>query len=650
MSTPSSLRTFVGGLALLAMAGATVTAVVPGGLLGPAAAEEAVVTPSGLEPVADVAAKLDAVIEARLASEGVKPAPLCDDATYLRRLSLDLRGTVPTPAEVEAFLADRSPDRRAKLVERFLADEAYAPYQAMWWYRTLTGVGLFAGRRGMGEGVRNLAGGNGEAFHDWLTEQIAANRPFDELAYELITAEGRTDENPAAVYIARWEGNPNNTIGAIAKHFLGVKIQCAQCHDHVYEESWKQKDFQGMAAFVAPLTVRRVPEYRRLRELQEKVQIARQKAAGGGADLGRPGRGDDAMGGDAMDGEGAMDGDAGEKPPGQPPRGGRYRDTAGLSDAERQELRDLAKFRATVEVVDPPVDPRVAGRRRPMRENLPEALRDRLDLLDVTPKLWMAATLEDTPGVPRRMLLARWITGDEHGAFGRELANRMWGALLGRGFVDPVDDFSSFNEASHPQALDLLAADVRAAGYDLQRLTRVIVSTRAYQRASTWDGDLPAAELFARAQVRPLTTDQLPFALLRAAGLDGAAGRGARREGERLRELLARIFSFVFDDDEGAESEDFQGSIPQGLFLMNSQAIQRGLRAERGMPLQRLLDSSRSDDARVKRLWLAVYGREPSSHEMQVARKAVRGPKDEGDAYEDLFWALLNSAEFMSNH
>ena len=178
----------------------------------------------------------------------------------------------------------------------------------------------------------------------------------------------------------------------------------------------------------------------------------------------------------------------------------------------------------------------------------------------------------------------------------------------------------------------------------------MIVSTRAYQRASTWEGDLPATELFARAQVRPLTTDQLPFALLRAAGLDGAAGRGARREGERLRELLARIFSFVFDDDEGAESEDFQGSIPQGLFLMNSQAIQRGLRAERGMPLQRLLASSRSDEERVKRLWLAVYGREPVAHEKKVALKAVRGPKDESDAYEDLFWALLNSAEFMSNH
>ena len=656
MSTPSALRTFVGGLALLLGAGLAVTAMVPGGLVDPAAAEEAVVTPSGLEPVADVAAKLDAVIEARLEAEGVKPAPLCDDATYLRRISLDLRGTVPTPAEVEAFLADRSPDRRAKLVERFLADEAYAPYQAMWWYRTLTGVGLFAGRRGTGEGVRNLAGGNGEAFHDWLTEQIAANRPFDELAYELITAEGRTDENPAAVYIARWEGNPNNTIGAIAKHFLGVKIQCAQCHDHVYEDTWKQKDFQGMAAFVAPLTVRRVPEYRRLRELQEKVQIARQKAAGRSDDLGRPGRGDDAMdGGDAMDGDGAMDGagamdgDA-NQPPAQQPRGGRYRDAAGLSDAERQELRDLAKFRATVEVVDPPVDPRLAARRRPARENLPEALRDRLDLLAVTPKLWMAATLEDTPGVPRRMLLARWITGDEHGAFGRELANRMWGALLGRGFVDPVDDFNSFNDASHPEALDVLTADVRAAGYDLKRLTRVIVSTRAYQRASTWEGDLPAPELFARAQVRPLTTDQLPFALLRAAGLDGAAGRGARREGERLRELLARIFSFVFDDDEGAESEDFQGSIPQGLFLMNSQAIQRGLRAERGMPLQRLLASSRSDEERVKRLWLAVYGREPVAHEKKVALKAVRGPKDESDAYEDLFWALLNSAEFMSNH
>jgi hypothetical protein len=619
-------------VALLAAGGFLATRIAP--------AAEPAVTPGALAAPAEIAAQVDAVIEARLAAEGVQPAAACDDATFLRRLSLDLRGTVPTRAEVEAFLADKRPDRRARLVDTFLADEAFAPYWGMWWYRTLTGIGVNGGLRDVGAGARNLAGSNGDGFHEWLTKQMATRRPFDEIATDLITAEGRTDTTPAAVYLARWEGNPNNTIGAIAKHFLGVQIQCAQCHDHVYEEDWKQKDFQGMAAFVAPLTVRRVPEYQRLRQLQQKVQQARQ-AARGGDDLGRPG----AAGMDDEMGEG-MDGTEGADMP-APRRG---RDTAGLSEAERAELRELLAYRATVEVADQRVDPRFSGRRARNLEKLPEALRDRLDLLSVQPKLWMDSALEDVPGIPRRLLLARWITGDEHGAFGRSLANRLWGAFLGRGFVNPVDDFNSFNEPSHPEALDLLAADVRAAGYDLQRLMRVIVLTRAYQRASTWSGDAPAPELFAKAAVRPLTTDQLPYALLRALGLEDAVGRVGRREGQQLRQTLGRLFSFVFDDDEGAENEDFQGSIPQGLFLMNGAAMERGIRAERGMPLQRLLDGVRSDPERIERLWLSLYGRTPTSKERQSALRAVKGRRDEGDAYEDLVWALVNSAEFMSNH
>jgi len=175
-------------------------------------------------------------IQDKLELEGVTAASRSDDSEFLRRLYLDAVGTVPTPEEVEVFLGDRSRDKRARKIDELLASETYAENWATWWFRDLTGLSPHQGRVREGQGGRYVTGEGGKRFHAWLSGQMAVNRPYNEVVQDLISATGRTDENGAAGYLARWESDANNTAGAVSKHFLGVQIQCAQCHDHLYEE------------------------------------------------------------------------------------------------------------------------------------------------------------------------------------------------------------------------------------------------------------------------------------------------------------------------------------------------------------------------------------------------------------------------------
>ena len=249
-----------------------------------------------------VVASLDAVILGKLELEGIEPAPRSDDSEFLRRLYLDVVGTVPTPEEVEAFLDDRGRDKRSRKIDELLASDAYAENWATWWFRDLTGLSPHQGRQREGQGGRYVTGEGGKHFHAWLSQQMASNRPWNEVAQDLITATGRTDENGAAGYMARWEGNANNMAGAVSKNFLGIQIQCAQCHDHLYEDAWKQADFKGMAAFFATTRPRRVPEYTELRRLRDRMNKKDAGKARDAGDLRRPGT----SGGSDMDGE--MDG------------------------------------------------------------------------------------------------------------------------------------------------------------------------------------------------------------------------------------------------------------------------------------------------------------------------------------------------------
>jgi hypothetical protein len=186
---------------------------------------------------------IDREILAKWQNQQVTPAPPVDDAAFLRRVYLDLCGTIPTHDEAKAFLDDAASDKRAKLIDRLLSDPRYAQRQADEW------DSLFFGRSPPGYDADKRAG-----FQRWLRDQFAANTPYDKIARAMLRAEGNTVEQGAPMFLVQYRDQPEDATVKITQAFLGVQLQCARCHDHPYE-SWTQRDFYGFAAFFARLQV-----------------------------------------------------------------------------------------------------------------------------------------------------------------------------------------------------------------------------------------------------------------------------------------------------------------------------------------------------------------------------------------------------------
>jgi hypothetical protein len=190
---------------------------------------------------ADLHDEIDAAIESVWQREKITPAGTADDATFLRRVYIDLCGTIPAHDEALAFLADSDSAKRARLVDRLLADPRYAQHQAEIWDLVLFG------RHPVNDECREHAG-----FAKFMRESFAANRPFNEVARSILKAEGDTIEQGSAWFLLQYMRRPEDAAVAVSQIFLGVQLQCARCHDHPHE-NWKQLDFYGMAAFYARL-------------------------------------------------------------------------------------------------------------------------------------------------------------------------------------------------------------------------------------------------------------------------------------------------------------------------------------------------------------------------------------------------------------
>ncbi len=540
----------------------------PGAAPAAAAMDEA----EGLLAAAAASRTIDREVGRRLEADGVTPAGPSTDEEFLRRVYLDVIGVPPTEDEVRAFQAAREPDRRRVLVERLLRDPLYGDHMADRW-----GGLLFAGlRRYSYENMRDVNG--------WLAGLFNSGTGMDRVVREVLTATGNTGENPALAYTIRFRdgGIPADIAGTTSRLFLGVQIQCAQCHDHPYEE-WKQEEFAGFAAFFNLVQPRRA---------------------------------------DAMD-----------------PRAGFV-----VTDPTPQQL---ARTRTR------------GGEGADIRGAAKAA-----------PKFLGGAVYDDGRDSTRREALASWITARENPWFAQAMVNRVWSWFFGRGIVNPVDDFRSDTPPSHPELLSHLALGFAESGYDLRFLVRAITGSETYGRTSRlpsgFRGDDVAVRrldhAFARGPIKPLTSDQVFESVLRVTGMDDAFRRANRQDLDRLRRGLLQQFTTEIDDDEMNEAEQWAGTIPQGLLLMNGPLTQIGTRAggakdrkdriglaARENTLNAILRDTRDDGARVRRLYLTTLGRAPSAEEASAALTvATRGKGDLG--WEDLFWALLNSSEFMSNH
>lgn len=510
--------------------------------------------PQSPAPVAptetEVAREVDRMITEAWQREKLTPSELSSDAEFLRRISIDLTGRVPTADEVVEFLADRNSDKRRKKIDEYLGSASYAKHMADVWQVRLIGRDL----RGRG---RLLS----DPFEKWLEQAFGENRKWDAMVRDLISADGstQTEGEGDIAYVVRWTDRaqqeaPPNLAGQTVKVFMGIRLQCAQCHDHPYEK-WTQQDFWGVAAYFAR---------QRARQIQEN-----------------------------------------QKPVGFE-----------LTDLKRGEV----KMPGTDKVVAPKF---ITGG---------------------------STTMSGT----RRAAVAELVTAKENAQFSRAFVNWAWYHFFGYTFVNPMDDFAESNKANLPEVLELLTRDFTESGFDVKRLLRIIVNTRTYQLSSkSTKSNEKDRTYFSKAQVRPMSPEQLFYSLAIATGLeDTIKDRAKKAKGETLERLLEQglqRFTFLFDNDEMTESLDFEATITQALFMMNGQFSTQILMGKRGA-IGKIESAAKNASEKIDQIYLTVLSRPPTDAERRRFLDFVRQNGDRTETYVDLFWVLLNSTEFFFNH
>ena len=189
---------------------------------------------------------IDELVDQKLRKLNIQPSPLCDDATFLRRVHLDLIGTLPTAEEARKFLEDQNPYKRPKLVDRLLKRPEFADYWALQWADLLRVDRLALGHKGAYE------------FYRWIRDSFRHNKPYDQFVRELVTAEGPVSKAPAG-HFYKVVNKPGEMASTISQVFLGTRIECAQCHHHPFDR-WSQADYHGMAAFFTQVSFKDSPQ------------------------------------------------------------------------------------------------------------------------------------------------------------------------------------------------------------------------------------------------------------------------------------------------------------------------------------------------------------------------------------------------------
>jgi len=502
------------------------------------------------------------------------PSPAATDGEWCRRVFLDVIGRVPSVQELREFLASKEADKKAKLVARLLYDETYQEEYARNW--TTIWTNILIGRNG---GMEDRSLISREGMQKYLRDSFARNKPYDRLVYELVTATGGTapgseDFNGATNFLVmKLDEDAAQATAMTAKIFLGLQVQCTQCHNHPFNE-WKQQKFWEFNAF-----------FRQTRSLRTFV--------------------------------------------------------AGSRDIESAELinQDFAGENN---------DPSEAILFYELRNGL---LQSAFPVFTDGTAISKSGYMSDCD---RRTELGKLIVKSPF--MDKTMVNRMWQHFLGYGFTKPIDDLGPHNNPSHPALLDYLGEEFRNNSFNLKELMRWIVLSEPYSLSSrvtaqnkSDDPLLGEAPKFTHFYLRQMRAEELYESLLVAT--QAHKTRGSYEEQEKLKGEWLGQFTLAFGTDEGDESTTFNGTIPQALMMMNGGLVKKAITAEKGSFLNVIATSNMSPANKIEYLYEAALARRPSSNEIAIANQLVVARKgDAGAALQDMFWAVLNSNEFILQH
>jgi hypothetical protein len=506
--------------------------------------------------------RIDQHVESRA---GGPLAAVGSDQEFLRRVYLDLAGRVPSAEETRAYLADAAADKRALLIDRLLASDDHVRRLAHVLHVML---------------MERL--GDHEDWQKFLRESVKANKPWDQMTRDMLSpnADDETARGAALWYTKRLENYGQNPVDIpalvrdVGRHFLGIDVQCAQCHDHLFVEEYKQEFYHGLYAFVGHTTIRTDLKFPAvaLKPIDKKVEfmsvfVQEPKSVGpklpGGAEV------------------------------------------------------EVPAFAKGEEFEQPP---------------------DRKT---------------NFPGVPKfntLKLLSEQLPRAENKLFTHNIANRLWWMMMGRGLVHPLDLHHADNPASHPELLELLAAELAAHQFDMRWLLKEIALSQTYQRSSfaadeTMAGAPPQS--YRVALEKPLSSEQMLASIRQALG-DGkpltidAADKSWTEWQTRFDKALA---------NPPREPEvEHSPTVKAALFLMHDANVIAWVKPD-GENLASRLMKLEDPAALADELYVAVLSRPPAADEKQAVADYLAGKGDQRErSVSNLIWSLLASNEFCANH
>jgi hypothetical protein len=514
-----------------------------------------------------VHSRVDQLIEI---AAGTTVAPLSDDAEFLRRVFLDLAGRIPSVSEVRAFFSDSTADKRTAVIDRLLASPEYPRRMREAWHVQLM-----------------ERAGDHEEWSRFLDQSFATNKPWNQLVREILNPDPDQEATRGAAFfltkrLENYGQQPVDLPGLtrdVGRLFLGVDLQCAQCHDHLFIQDYKQVDFQGLHTFLSHTSIRTDLKFP---AIAEKV-----------------------------------------------------------IDKKTEFMSVFVK------------EPHATGPRLPFGTEFEVPAFAKGEEFAVAPDRNV-----NFPGKPKFSplgILAEQLPTATNKPFVRNIVNRLWFQMLGRGLVHPLDLQHSENPASHPAVLDLLSDEFVAHQFDIKWLLRELALSRAYQRSSILPADLerePLSEKYVVAIEKPLSTEQLLWSVLQATGelprfqtsIEGTAKRNPQLE--ELRKKFVAAFANPPRDPE----VEFAPSVKAALFLSHDAKVLELLKPHHGNLAEQLI-AEPNNVKRCEALFVAVLSRTPAPEEVQAIDQFLAARLDQRDkAIGQVIWALVSSTEFCVNH
>lgn len=565
--------------------------------------------------------RVDELVIARLRKLGIVPSDLCDDAEFLRRLSLDLTGTLPSADEAAKFLADRSPEKRTRKIDELLNRPAYAA----WWATRLCDFTGNSDRTGPLGGEQGLNGATSRLWYAWLHRRVADNVPYDRIVEGITLAVGRQpgqsyedycvemssyfrNKKPADFtarstmpyfWTRRSVGSAEGKALAFAHAFLGVNLQCAQCHKHPYDQ-WTKQDFDQFTAFFNG--VRYGAAYRpTVQEMKKSLGLE------------------------------GLDEDSGNY---------KRKFVALLEEGKIVPFKEL-----TV--------PQNAGKGKPR----PNPKLGRV----ITPKLLGGEEVVDRDYSDPRQPVMDWMRQADNPYFATAFVNRVWASYFNVGLIEPADDLNLANPPSNGPLLDYLSEGFVKSGFDMKWLHRQIVSSRTYQLS--WrpnETNRLDERNFSRSVLRRLPAEVIHDAIVLATASDAsrktlddepverraigeASGSSSTREpGVYAVTLFGRPPRLLNCDCERSA----EPSLLQTVYLRNDQEILKMLDRSDGWLKQLAKEKPGDAETLVRLAYLRTLTRLPDDRERSLA---VQHLTENRDGLRDLMWALINTKEFIVN-